>query len=318
MTTPVAFVTGASRGIGKSCSVYLARAGFDVAISARTVHDGERREHSATVAASDDRPIPGSLSETAACVEAEGRRALTVPADLLDLDSITRAGHAVLDAWGRVDVLVHNGRYVGPGHMDRFLDTPIELLEAPLRANVLGPLALTQVLLPGMIERGAGTIVDITSAAAYADPTKPAGDGGWGMSYGVSKAAFHRVAGFLNAEYGDQGVRCFNVQPGVIATERGALDSVQFGFGNWGASPDVVGAVVAWLATDPLAEEFVGRTVEAQFVCHELDLLPEWDGPTANPTGLAYDLSGANLRDLEAELLGHEPPRVPSHEAGER
>ena len=135
MTTPVAFVTGASRGIGKACAVHLARAGFDVAISARTVHDGERREHSATVTASDDRPIPGSLSETAACVEAEGRRALTVPADLLDLESMTNAGHTVLDAWGRVDVLVHNGRYVGPGHMDRFLDTPIELLDAPLRGQ---------------------------------------------------------------------------------------------------------------------------------------------------------------------------------------
>ena len=315
MTNRVAFITGASRGIGKSCAVQLARAGFDVAISARTVHDGERREHSATVAASDDRPIPGSLSETAACVEAEGRRALMVPADLLDLDSVTNAGHTVLDAWGRVDVLVHNGRYVGPGHMDRFLDTPIELLDAPLRANVLGPLALTQVLLPAMLTLDSSTIIDITSAAAYADPTRPAGDGGWGMSYGVSKGAFHRVAGFLNVEYGDRGLRCFNVQPGVIATERGALDSVQFGFGNWGASPDVVGAVVAWLATDPLAEEFLGRTVEAQFVCHELGLLPDWDGPTANPTGLAYDVSGATLQKLEAELLAHEADS-PAHGAG--
>jgi tetratricopeptide (TPR) repeat protein len=83
MTTPVAFVTGASRGIGKSCAVQLARAGFDVAISARTVHDGERREHSATVAASDDRPIPGSLSETAASVEAEGRRAKELAAEAI-------------------------------------------------------------------------------------------------------------------------------------------------------------------------------------------------------------------------------------------
>jgi NAD(P)-dependent dehydrogenase (short-subunit alcohol dehydrogenase family) len=302
MTTPVAFVTGASRGIGKACAVYLARAGFDVAVSARTVHDGERREHSATVAMSDDRPIPGSLSETAACVEAEGRRALTIPADLLDLESMTNAGHTVLDAWGRVDVLVHNGRYVGPGHMDRFLDTPIELLDAPLRANVLGPLALTQVLLPTMLALDASTIVNMTSAAAYADETKPAGEGGWGMSYGVSKGGFHRVAGFLNAEYGDQGLRCFNVQPGVVATERGALDSVQFGFGNWGAPPEVVGAVVAWLATDPLAEEFLGRTVEAQFVCDELGLLPDWVGPTPNPTGLAYDMSGSNLQAIETEL----------------
>jgi NAD(P)-dependent dehydrogenase (short-subunit alcohol dehydrogenase family) len=303
MSERVAFVTGASRGIGKACAVHLARAGFNVAVSARTLHDGERREHSATLRASDDRPIPGSLSATAALVEAEGRHAMTVPADLLDLESIERAGHAVLDAWDRVDVLVHNGRYVGPGHMDRFLDTPLELLDAPLRANVLAPLALTKVVLPGMLERGSGTIVDITSAVAYADPTKPAGDGGWGMSYGLSKAAFHRAAGFLNAEHAEQGLRCFNVQPGVIATERGALDSVQFGFGDWGAPPDVVGAVVAWLALDPFAEEFLGRTVEAQFVCHELGLLPGWDGPAPNAAAIRYDCSGATLEQLEADLL---------------
>ena len=186
--------------------------------------------------------------------------------------------------------------------MDRFLDTPIELLDAPLRANVLGPLALTQVLLPTMLTLDASTIVNMTSAAAYADETQPAGEGGWGMSYGVSKGGFHRVAGFLNAEYGDQGLRCFNVQPGVVATERGALDSVQFGFGNWGAPPEVVGAVVAWLATEPLAEEFLGRTVEAQFVCDELGLLPDWDGPMPNPTGLLYDMSGSNLQTIETEL----------------
>jgi NAD(P)-dependent dehydrogenase (short-subunit alcohol dehydrogenase family) len=304
----VAFVTGASRGIGKACAVSLARAGFDVAVSARTVAPGERREHSATLLVSDDRPIPGSLAETAALVEAEGRRVLTVPADLLDVDSVVRAGETVLDEWGRVDVLVHNGRYVGPGHMDRFLDTPLDLLDAPWRANVLGPLALTKVVLPGMLERGGGTIVDITSSAAYADPTAPAGDGGWGMSYGLSKGAFHRVAGFLMAEHGAEGLRCFNVQPGVVATERGALDSVQFGFGNWGASPDVVGAVVAWLVTEPAADAWLGRTVEAQFLCCELGLLPDWPGPAPNAVAIRYDLSGATLQQLEDDLATRGTP----------
>jgi NAD(P)-dependent dehydrogenase (short-subunit alcohol dehydrogenase family) len=298
----VAFVTGASRGIGKACAVHLARAGFDVAVSARTLAPGERREHSATLRASDDRAIPGSLSETAALVEAAGRRALTVPADLLDVDSMEAAGRTVLDEWGRVDVLVHNGRYVGPGHMDRFLDTPLPLIDAPWRANVLGPLALTKVVLPGMLARGGGTIVNVTSAAAYADPTAPAGEGGWGMSYGLSKGAFHRVAGFLMAEHGTDGLRCFNVQPGVVATERGALDSVQFGFGDWGAPPEVMGAVVTWLATDPRADEWLGRTVEAQFLCAELGLLPEWPGPSPNAAGLRYDVSGAALQQLEDDL----------------
>ena len=80
-----------------------------------------------------------------------------------------------------------------------------------------------------MIERGGGTIMNITSASGYADPTKPAGDGGWGLGYGMSKGAFHRIAGFLAVELGDQGIRCFNVQPGLIATERIAQDMAKFG-----------------------------------------------------------------------------------------
>src|SRR4051812_570131 len=125
----VALVSGASRGIGKVCAIWLARAGFDVALTARTVNPGEAREHSSTLRKSDTKPLPGSLVETAALVEAEGREALMVPADLLDLDSVDRAVDTVLEKWGRVDVLVNNARYIGPGHMDRFMDTPLEILD---------------------------------------------------------------------------------------------------------------------------------------------------------------------------------------------
>ena len=142
MTRKVAFVTGASRGIGKACALHLARAGFDVAITARTLNEGEEREHSSTLRASNTKPLPGSLSATAALVEATGVRALPLPADLLDRASLAAAATTVLERWGRVDVLVQNGRYIGPGHMDRFLETPIDLLEKQLQANVLAPLQL--------------------------------------------------------------------------------------------------------------------------------------------------------------------------------
>src|SRR3954454_12937583 len=103
----VAFVTGASRGIGQACAVYLARAGFDVAISARTVGPDEEREHSPTIHHSDTRPLAGNLRETEAMITEAGRRAVLVPADLLDHASLEAAAATTLEAFGRVDVVVH-------------------------------------------------------------------------------------------------------------------------------------------------------------------------------------------------------------------
>ena len=75
-------------------------------------------------------------------------RRSSCPADLLDRASIEAAAGHCARAWGRVDVLVNNGRYIGPGHMDRFLDTPLELLDTHLEANVMAPLVLAQAVLP--------------------------------------------------------------------------------------------------------------------------------------------------------------------------
>jgi NAD(P)-dependent dehydrogenase (short-subunit alcohol dehydrogenase family) len=297
----VALVTGASRGIGKSIAQRLARAGYDVAITARTAHDGERREHSSTVRASNTEPLPGSLDATAGLVEAEGRAALAVPADLLDFASLGAAVARVEERWGRIDVLVNNGRYIGPGHMDRLLDTPVDLLERQLQANVLAPLVLCRLVLPGMVARGGGTVVNITSSAGYGDPLSAAGQGGWGVGYGISKAGLHRIAGFLLAEHGADGVRAYNVQPGFVATERMAADMGEFGFVG-GAPPDVVGAVVAWLVEHPAEAPEDGRTVEAQHWCHRLGLVPEWPGPTAATASVRHDLSGARAAELEQAL----------------
>jgi NAD(P)-dependent dehydrogenase (short-subunit alcohol dehydrogenase family) len=306
MSPRVAFVTGASRGIGKAIAVALADVGFDVAIMARTVEEGEAREHSSTVRASDTSPLPGSLASTAALVRERGREALMVPGDLLDRASLGAAATTTLDHFGHVDVVVHNARYIGPGHMDRFLDTPIELLEKQIDGNVVAPLVLNKLLLPAMVERGEGTIVNITSASGYADPTKPAGDGGWGMGYGVSKGAFQRIAGFLAVELADRGIRCYNVQPGLIATERIAQDMAKFGIENAGAPPEVIGAVVAWLCTSDEAAAFNGTNIEAQYFCHERGLLPGWNGPSLHDNHIRYDRSGSILADLEADLAARQ------------
>ena len=283
MTDRVAFVTGASRGIGKAIAVHLARAGFDVAVSARTVEEGEQREHSSTVKKSDTRPMPGSLASTAELIENEGQQALMVPADLTVRPSLETAVAAVLDRWGRIDVLVNNGRYIGPGHMDVFLDTPIELFEKHLEANVLSPLVLAKLVLPGMLERGEGMIANVTSGVVHMDPRALPGQGGWGLAYPLSKAALHKAVGSWHVELGDKGIRTYNVDPGFVATERMALDK-DLGFdAAAGAPPDVVGAAVAWLATDPAADALAGTTVHAQQLTAEKGLVPGFTGAVANP-----------------------------------
>jgi NAD(P)-dependent dehydrogenase (short-subunit alcohol dehydrogenase family) len=273
----VALVTGASRGIGKSVAVHLARAGFDVAVAARTLHEGEERDHSSTVRRVDTRPLPGSVEQTATLVEEAGRRALPVYLDLLDRTSLGSSVATVLERWGRVDVLVNNGRYIGPGHMDRFVDTPVELLHRHLEANVMAPIILTKLLLPQMLERGEGYIVNVTSGAGNTDPPAPAGSGGWGLGYGMSKGAFHRLAGILTVELADRGIVAYNVHPGFVATERMAIDMAEYGFdASTGAPPDVVGAVTAWLVTAPEARARNGTWIEAQDTCRELGLVPGW------------------------------------------
>jgi len=274
----VALVTGASRGIGKAIAVHLAQAGFDVALGARTLNEGEEREHSSTVAKSDTRPLPGSLASTGQLVEAAGRRSLAVYLDLLDRTSLGSAVTTVLERWGRVDVLVNNGRYVGPGHMDQVLDTPVELIDRHLEANVMAPIILSKLVLPQMVARSRGIVINLASSSGATDPPAPAGQGGWGLGYGASKGALHRLAGILAVELKDSGILAFNLSPGFVATERIAIDMGAFGFdASTGAPPDVIGAVAAWLATSPDARARNGEWIEAQPLCRELGLLPGWD-----------------------------------------
>ena len=275
----VAFVTGASRGIGRAVAIAAAHAGYDVAITARTVLEGEAREHSSTIRKSDVSPLPGSLTSTAAAIEAAGRFALALPADLVDLASVGAATAVVLERWGRIDLLVNNGRYVGPGHMDRFLDTPIELIERHLTANVIAPLHILKMVLPGMLSRRSGTVITLTSGAGLHDPPAPAGEGGWGLSYGVSKGALHRVLGVLAVEHANSGIRFFNVQPGGVATERIEADGAALGIDAARyAPPDLIGAVIMWLATSEEAGSLDTVDIEAQEISRQWGLYPAWTG----------------------------------------
>jgi 3-oxoacyl-[acyl-carrier protein] reductase len=240
-----ALVTGASRGIGHAIALALADAGFDVAITARTVHEGDHTP-------SDPIPgtrLPGSLDSTASAIERTGRRAVPIPLDLLDLGALSGAVDAAVAALGHLDVLVNNAIYVGPGGQRRFLETEPGELARRVVDNVIEPLLLTQRAVTHMVGRRTGLVLDISSEAGQSTPHHPVGEGGWALSYAVTKAGFHRIADMLALECGHGGVRAFNLNPGFVATERVlASDELAFVAGR-GIAPQVVGRVVAWFAT---------------------------------------------------------------------
>jgi NAD(P)-dependent dehydrogenase (short-subunit alcohol dehydrogenase family) len=274
--TKVALVTGASRGIGKASALKLAEAGFDVAITARTLHEGEGRTEANSVRGDDPIvPIPGSLETTAAEIEARGRRALPVKMDLMDLDAVVAAPRTVLAEWGRIDVLFNNAIFQGGATMDRLLDLTAESMQALVRGNYVHQVVLTQQVLPHMVERGAGRVINMVSGSARLDPPAAAGSGGWGIAYSASKAAFARVAGGINAEFGPAGVHAFNVDPGNVITEkRRALrpqDEFEGAFGS--EPPEATGAAVAWLAGSADALELLGKWIYAPKLARDRDLV---------------------------------------------
>jgi len=269
-----ALVTGATRGIGKATAIALAEAGWDVAVTGRTVRAGEGRDDSDT---GGGRSLPGSLEETAALVRAHGVDCLELAVDLHDLDGLGHAVSLVITTWGGVDLLVNNAVDTGPGSMVAVLDLTVAQFEAKLEANVVAPFVLVQAVLPGMVARGGGTIVNVTSHTATADPPGPVGNGGWGLGYAASKAALHRIAPLVAVEHGGQGIRAFNVDPGYVETERQVVNAAALGLvGHYtGAPPSVPGAAIAWVAghTEELDN---GQTVRAQKLALTHGLHPDW------------------------------------------
>ena len=258
-----AIVTGASRGIGRGIALALAEHGYDVAITARTVERGTGPDG-----------LPGSLDETATEIEAAGRHALRVRLDLMDRAAIVPTIEGIVRELGTVDVLVNNAIYVGPGQLDRFVDVAPDELERRVFGNLTAQLWISQPVARAMVARGGGTIVNVSSGAGMTDPPGPIGEGGWAIGYGTSKGGFHRMAGIVAAELGPAGVRCFNVEPGFVATERATSDPRLGWVAERGKSPAVVGAVVAWLLAQPDGAVANGSTLSVDAVARDLGI---WD-----------------------------------------
>ena len=271
MPEQVAFITGASRGIGAESAVALARAGYAVAITARTLAEGESHDHAGNTA-----PLPGSLEATAAAVRAVGGQALCLQADILDEASMSAAAAQAIAHFGGVDLLFNNAVYQGTGNQETLLEVSRQQLDAIYQGNIFTPLALVKAVLPGMLQRQRGTIINMVSYTAFNNPPAAADNGGWGFAYPSSKAALTRMAGSLRAEHPDGGLRCYNLEPGTVVTEVmkavGITEEVLQRYKP--CTPAAIAAVVAWLAhNEALAEWQPDEILRGPAIARQLGLL---------------------------------------------
>ena len=267
--TRTALVTGASRGIGRGTAIALAEAGFDVAITARTVHDGD-----ASARTADGAVLPGSLASTAAEIEALGRRAVQIPLDLLDRDALVPAVQAAIDGLGHLDVVVNNAIYVAQGGPKHFLETTPDDLVNQMWGDLTAQLLLLQPQVAHMLARGSGVIINVGSGSGKYKLKLPMGSGGPQLAYCAAKAGFHRAADRLAFEYGEQGLTAFTIDPGFVATERTKMVAELGEIAARGVEPIVIGRAIAWLATQGATQKENGSYHEAQAIAREIGLLP--------------------------------------------
>lgn len=187
----VALITGGSKGLGLALAHELGRQGAKVAIVARHQHE---------------------LDEAVRGLRALHITALAIAADVGDKLAVYPLVGQVQAALGPIDILIHNASTLGPTPLAGLLDTDCEQLQRTLEVNLLGPFRLSKALVPGMVLRGSGVVVQISSdAAVNAYPS-------WG-AYGASKAALDHLSRTLAAELGESEVRVLSVDPGEMDTD---------------------------------------------------------------------------------------------------
>jgi NAD(P)-dependent dehydrogenase (short-subunit alcohol dehydrogenase family) len=232
----VAIVTGGASGIGRATAILLAQRGAAVTVA--------------------DIDATGA-GATAALVNDAGGNALAVETDVADVDAMQQMVASTAAAFGGIDVLVNNAGAVGPdtyGRDTTVVDVDLDLWDHMMAVNLRGVMLGCRFAIPRMIERGGGSIVNVSSIDALT--------GRWGqVAYGVSKAGVNTLTQYVATTHGRQNIRCNAVAPGLIMSPvaQAALSphdlhiSASNRIVERAGTPDDVARMIAYLASDDSA-----------------------------------------------------------------
>ena len=217
----VVWITGASSGIGKAMAFEWARLGYSVVLSARRLE---------------------LLERVAGEIELAGGKALVIPCDILDETAIRQAVEKLIQAWGRLDVVVANAGFGVFGIIETLT---AQNWNRQLQGNVTGLALTVKHALPHLRNSG-GRIGLVGSVGAFL-PSPALG------AYGASKAAVHSIGQTLQLELMGTGVSCTTLHPGFVASEIARIDNE----GTWHPNqPDPRPANLMW-PTDKAAKVMV-------------------------------------------------------------
>ena len=271
----VAIVTGASRGIGAEIAKLFASEGAKVVCAARTLNEG------------DHRLLKGSLAGTVEEIEHAGGQAVAVAVDVSEETECRKLVQAAQDRFGPIDVLVNDAAltYYAP-----IIDFDVKRWVRAFAVNVHGPFMMSKLVLPQMIERRRGAIVNISSGSAIGPgrgPYKDAARGG--TMYGATKAALERFTQGLAQEVAAYDISVSAVSPSQIVPTPGTVyHKLVSGFDDPRGEPPILMARAALVLASEPPEKVNGRVTYSQQILGEYGLIDKPTGRGVTTKGSGY------------------------------
>ena len=274
LTGKTAIVTGASRGIGQAIAEMFAAEGANVVCAARTLNEG-------------DHMLEGSLANTVKRIKDAGGEATAFAANVSAEKDCRELVDKAAESYGQVDVLVNNAalNYYVP-----IVDYDVHRWMRAFAVNVHGPFMLCKFVLPGMIERRAGSIVNISSGAAIGPGRGPYDSPGrGGTMYGASKAALERFTQGLAQEVAEHNiaVTCFSPSQ-VVPTPGTVYHKLVTGMDDPRGEPPEMMAKAALLLATEAPDRVNGRVTYSQQILKEFGWIDNARGRGVDSVGSGY------------------------------